>query len=149
MLKKSLILAITFCTIIATAQQNDYTFTNIEEAKIYAYNNSKNILLVFAGSDWCRPCIQFKKEVLQTETFQNFAGKQLTVLYLDFPAKKKNKLPLTQTEHNEKLAKKYNSNGSFPKIVLINPNEEILGEIPFKNQSPDDFISICDKIMSI
>lgn len=120
--------------------ESAYWFSDIAQAKEYANENEVPILMVFAGSDWCKPCIQFKKEILTNETFDAFAKENMAILYLDFPLRKKNKLSAQQTRHNEQLAEKYNQKGAFPEIVLLNTEEKILGKFVFNNQSPASFI---------
>ncbi|MEQ8237989.1 MAG: thioredoxin family protein [Cyclobacteriaceae bacterium] len=122
------------------------TFSDITLAKAYAKKQEVPILMIFAGSDWCKPCIQFKKGILLSQPFSEYASKNLTILYLDFPLKKANKLPKEQTAHNEKLAEKYNPSGAFPEILMINANEEILGNLSFKNQAPEEFIASCQAL---
>ncbi|MFK8007946.1 MAG: thioredoxin family protein [Saprospiraceae bacterium] len=116
-------------------------FTNIDEAKSAAVDNEQNILMVFAGSDWCKPCIQFKKDILQNSNFSTQNGKNLVILYLDFPARKKNKLPKDQTKHNETLADKYNRSGTFPKIILLDDQGNKIKTIAFEGQSVAAFSS--------
>ena len=143
-MKRTLIICLLTCLFIeAKAQQS---FTNLEKAKSYASQNHKTILLVFAGSDWCRPCIQFKKEVLENLDFGKYAKDKLAIVYLDFPARKKNKLSEEQTKYNEKLSAKYNPEGAFPKILLISKTEEVLGELHFRNQGVQNFIQDLEKI---
>ena len=121
-------------------EKPEHWFADINEAKEYATEKEVSILVVFAGSDWCKPCIQFKKEILSNETFNAFAKENMAILYLDFPMRKKNKLSAEQTQHNEQLAEKYNQKGAFPEIVLLNTDEKILGKFVFNNQSPESFI---------
>lgn len=130
-----------FVTSFASAQDANslQSFTNIEEAKLVAAENGQNILMVFAGSDWCKPCIQFKKDILQNTDFATKNGEKLVVLYLDFPARKKNKLPKEQTKHNEALADKYNRSGTFPKIILLDAQGNKLKTISFEGQSAEAF----------
>lgn len=116
-------------------------FVDLEEAQSYAKDHSGQILMVFSGSDWCKPCIQFKKDILTADAFKQYADANLTILYLDFPARKKNKLSKAQTKHNEALAEKYNRQGAFPKIVLLDSEDVILAQPEFRGQSPDDFIA--------
>jgi len=115
-------------------------FTDLEKAKSAAAENGQDILMVFAGSDWCKPCIQFKKDILKSADFESKMKDELVVLYLDFPARKKNKLSQEQTSHNEALAERFNKSGAFPKILLLDDNEKVLGSPEFKNQSPLEFI---------
>ncbi len=101
---------------------------NLEIAKDDAQKNHKLIILYFSGSDWCGPCIKLKQEVLESETFQEFAKDHLSLVRADFPRMKKNQLSKLQTEYNEKLAEKYNPSGKFPLTVLLSPEGKILKE---------------------
>jgi len=132
-------------TLQSFSQSASYKFTDFDKAKSFAAKENKPILMVFAGSDWCRPCIQFKKEILESEAFEKYAKNNLTLIYLDFPIKKKNKLPEEQTKHNESLADKYNPKGAFPNILLVDAEGNILSKMKFHNQSPEDFIAECSK----
>ena len=107
---------------------------NIEEAKQAAADKGVPILMVFSGSDWCRPCIQMRQEVWNNAAFQNYAKESLVLLELDFPARKKNKLSPEQTAHNEALAEEYNPKGEFPTAVLIGPEGK---EIAHFGYNPD------------
>lgn len=142
-------LSILFCANLLCAQSELQMHSDMTETKDQASKENKNILMVFAGSDWCRPCIQFKKEILGSAEFFNFADSNLVVLYLDFPARKKNKLSETQTAHNENLAGIYNPDGMFPKILLLDKNAEVLGDIKFVNQDPERFVSECKQILNL
>lgn len=116
-------------------------FTNSEEAKAYAEANDAEILMVFGGSDWCRPCIKFKKEILDDLEFQSYTDRKVAILYLDFPSKKKNRLSKEATQHNEALAAKYNTSGSFPKVILMDKAMNKIKEILYEGQSATDFIT--------
>lgn len=97
--------------ITAQEEQNLTWFTNLEVAKEYAAANEKDILMVFAGSDRCRPCKRFKKDILDAKKFKTWGSEEVVILYLDFPAKKKNRLSKDQTAHNEALSEQYNKSG--------------------------------------
>lgn len=138
----SLLLTI-FLTATMTAQDAvaNY-FTESEKAMEYAVANDAAILMVFGGSDWCRPCIQFKKEILDASSFKESTNGKLAVLYLDFPSKKKNKLSKEARQHNETLAAKYNTSGTFPKIILMDKTMTKIKEISYEGQSSTDFITL-------
>jgi thioredoxin-related protein len=97
-----------------------------EEAKKIARKEHKYILLNFSGSDWCGPCIRFHKEILENETFQTYASKNLVMVNVDFPRLKKNQLPAAQQKINDGIAERYNSQGIFPLTVLLTENGKIL-----------------------
>src|ERR1700710_1034786 len=92
---------------------------NFEEAQQLASEKHRLILLNFSGSDWCGPCIRMKKEVFNSDTFENFASSNLVLLNADFPRSNKNKLTKEQVSRNEALAEKYNSKGKFPFTLLL------------------------------
>jgi thioredoxin-related protein len=116
--------------------------TNFDEAKKIALEQDKNIIIVFSGSDWCAPCIKLDKNIWQSEAFKNEAAKDWVLVKANFPRKKANELSKEQTEHNRKLAEKYNMEGSFPLVVILDKNGKLLGKMGFKNVSPEDYIKM-------
>ncbi len=130
------------CLSINAQTQQEAWFTDQSEATAYASEHDDDILMVFAGSDWCRPCIQFKKDILEATDFKQFADGNIVILYLDFPSKKKNKLSNEATKHNEGLADKYNRSGTFPKVVLLDKAMNKIKDLNYEGQSSEDFISM-------
>ena len=97
----------------------DNWLVDFDEAKRIARVEHKYILLYFSGSDWCGPCIQLRKEIFETETFNNFAGERLVLLNADFPRSKKHTLNKEQQKKNDQLAESYNPKGVFPFVILL------------------------------
>ena len=116
--------------------------TNFEEAKQEASKENKNILLVFSGSDWCAPCIKLDNVVWKSEVFKMEAEKNWVIYKADFPKKKANQLIPELTESNKKLAEKYNKNGSFPLVILLDKTGKVIGMTGFKNISATDYIQL-------
>ena len=117
----------------------------IKRHKMYAKN--KYLLLYFSGSDWCKPCIQLNKNILETETFSDYAKGKFIPVKLDFPKMKKNKLPKNSVTINENLAEKYNPNGVFPLLVFLDRNDKMIGFTGFTDVSPQAYISLIDNII--
>jgi len=113
---------------------------SIEEAKTLAKEKQLPILVVFSGSDWCRPCIMQHTRVFDSETFQNYAKENLVLLQVDFPKKKENLLSEEQQAHNGAIAEKFNPQGYFPTNVLIDAEENEIGRFGFMS-SPDQYIA--------
>lgn len=118
----------------------DGWLTSIDEAKVLAKEEGKPILISFAGSDWCKPCIKLTKEVFDTPQFESYSQDNLVLLLADFPRLKKNKLPIDQTRHNERLAAKYNRQGIFPLVVVISEKGELLGKIGYEAGGAEGYI---------
>lgn len=116
--------------------------TNFEVAKAEALKENKNILLVFSGSDWCAPCIKLDNAVWKSEAFKTEAEKNWVIYKADFPKKKANQLSPELTESNNQLAEKYNKNGSFPLVILLDKTGMTIGMTGFKNISATDYIEL-------
>ena len=116
--------------------------SNFEAAKTLALKENKNILLVFSGSDWCAPCIKLENIVWKSEAFKSESEKNWVIYKADFPKKKANQLTPELMESNNRLAEKYNRNGNFPVVVLLDKTEKVIGMTGFKNISPAEYIQL-------
>lgn len=117
-------------------------------AKKEAVQEHKLILINFSGSDWCGPCIRLRKEILESQTFENYAAGHLILVRADFPRQKKNQLSKEQVKLNEALADKYNAEGKFPFTLLVDENGKILKIWDgFPGVSPEEFVSQISSVM--
>jgi len=133
-------LLLIFFAIILTP--NPVWMGDFEQAKTEAAKSHKLILINFSGSDWCGPCIRERKEILETETFENFASQNLVLVRADFPRQKKNQLSKDQQKLNDALADKYNADGKFPYTLLVDTNGKVLKIWDgFPDESPEAFVS--------
>ncbi|PKA83509.1 thioredoxin-related protein [Ulvibacter sp. MAR_2010_11] len=114
--------------------------TDITVAKQQASENNYPIVLVFQGSDWCAPCIKLDREIWSTPEFKEYAKNHFVMLQADFPKKKKNVLPEALQQKNNSLAQKYNPQGIFPFVVVLDKNGKKLGETGYIKTSPKDYI---------
>lgn len=116
--------------------------TNFEVTKTEATSQNKNILLVFSGSDWCGPCIKLDRDIWKSVEFMEFAKNNLILERADFPKKKQNQLTPEIKELNQRLAEKYNKDGMFPLVVVLDKNGKVLGKTGYKNVSPTEYIAL-------
>ena len=111
-------------------------------AEKQAAQEHKLVLINFSGSDWCGPCIRLRKEILESQAFENYAAEQLVLVRADFPRQKKNQLSKDQIKLNEALADKYNSDGKFPFTLLVDENGKVLKSWDgYPGISPVEFIA--------
>ena len=133
-----LLVILTILTLFQSEPKWQYDF---ETAKIEAKSRNKSIILSFAGSDWCGPCIKMTRDIFNQETFLAYAQNHLVLIRADFPRSKKNQLDPQQTKHNELLAEKYNPAGKFPLTLLLDANGKVLITWDgFKEGTPQAFI---------
>ena len=115
--------------------------TDFNKAKQEAVSNNKFILLNFSGSDWCGPCMRTKKEIFDSDVFNNYVKDNLVLLNADFPRLKKNKLDDALTKSNEALAEIYNPNGEFPLTLLLDAKGKVLKQwVGFPDKTPAQFV---------
>jgi thiol-disulfide isomerase/thioredoxin len=114
-------------------------FDNAAEAFKISEESGKPVFLVFSGSDWCAPCIQFEKKILTESTFVQFASERLIILKADFPQRKR--LTKEMEKQNDTLADRYNPQGIFPYLLLIKPDGSLSGILNYVNQAPSEFMA--------
>ncbi len=110
------------------------------EALAISKEQHKPILMVFAGSDWCTPCIKLDKDIWQSDVFRAYAKDNYVLYKADFPRKKANRLPVAVVEQNHVLAEKYNPNGYFPLVLLLDDRENRLGETGYLKSTAEAYI---------
>jgi len=108
--------------LVAADWPTDYAKA-LEKAKA----ENKRVLLDFTGSDWCGPCIQFYKEVFSRPEFLSYAEKNLILVEVDYPQRKKQSPELVK--QNQLLARQYGiDEKGYPTVVLLDPAGKIIRE---------------------
>ncbi len=101
--------------VIAKVKKGEW-LENYDEALAAAKKLKRPVVMDFTGSDWCGWCIKLDKEVFSQKAFIKYARKELVLLKLDFPRRKKISADLQK--QNGKLAQEFGIRG-FPTIVII------------------------------
>ncbi|MDR6301501.1 thioredoxin family protein [Mesonia maritima] len=132
---------IIFVLLFTTGIQAQDWNLDFEKAKKIASEEDNPIILVFQGSDWCAPCIKLDREIWCSDEFKSYAKDHFVMLKADFPRREKNALSKEQQEKNNQLAEKYNPNGYFPFVIILNKNGEILGKTGYEKMTPEKYIA--------
>jgi thioredoxin-related protein len=140
-MKKIIVITGFVMLILGSINAQDWE-TNMEVAQSKSEELDRNIVLVFQGSDWCAPCIKLDREIWQTEEFRSYANENYILLKADFPRKKKNKLSSELEMSNNELAEKYNKQGYFPLVVVLNHKGKVLGTTGYKKTTPSEYIKL-------
>ena len=97
-------------------------------------------LIIFEGSDWCANCIRFNTTIIENPDFITYAkAHHITIEHIDFPQKKS--LSKTTETYNASIAEKYNFNGVFPTLILVN-GDTSYQTLSYKNESTQEFIAL-------
>jgi thioredoxin-related protein len=117
------------------AESGDW-LTDFSAAKKKAKDENKPVLMLFTGSDWCPWCIKWDKEVFSKTEFQDYAKKNLVLLMVDFPDKKK--LPKAQQRANDALLDKFKI-AEYPTVVMLDSNGKKTTQFNYVEGGPQAF----------
>ena len=84
-------------------------------------------MVLFTGSDWCPWCIKLREKVLSRSKFQEFAEKELILVFVDSP--RGFELPHKVKRRHEKLRKELGAGSGVPHAIFVSPEGDKLGEI--------------------
>ena len=137
---KKILIAVLAATLFWQVNAAESTWlTDLPKAEAQAKAENKIILMDFTGSDWCGWCIKFKKEVLDTKEFQDYAAKNVVLVELDYPNKKEQSADLKKA--NADLKKQYDIHG-FPTLVVLNKDGKEIGrQVGYSKGGPAAFIA--------
>lgn len=125
--RKLLSVLVVFLTTASVISAADW-LTDYEKALETAKAQNKRVFLDFTGSDWCGPCIQLKKAAFSRPEFISYAEKNLVLVEIDYPQRKKQSDSLLK--QNERLAKEYGiDEKGFPTLVLLDSSGKIVREM--------------------
>tara|TARA_B110001452_G_C15207117_1_gene418742 strand:- start:282 stop:722 length:441 start_codon:yes stop_codon:yes gene_type:complete len=146
-MRKYALITILFVLIMNTARLSAQEWrTDWDTAKVEAEQANKKIILVFSGSDWCIPCIKLEKEIWEDSSFIQYAQQHYVLFRADFPKRKKNKLPETIQQLNDRLASEYNPKGYFPLVVVLDPQGKIKGQLGYEKLTPEAYIALIEQL---
>ncbi|MEN8148713.1 MAG: thioredoxin family protein [Planctomycetota bacterium] len=118
-----LVLAVAFGATVALASGSGW-LTSWKKAVEKAKKDEKPILVEFTKSDSDETCRKLTKEVFRNSKFRSWAKKNVVLMSVDFPEKKK--LPERTAKQNAELAEKYEIT-EYPTVLLLSATGEVLG----------------------
>ncbi len=109
------------------------------EAKQIALQIHRPLFVAFMGSDWSEPCQAFRKDILDTQAFKDFAAANLVLVMADFP--RGALISPEQARQNTEMAKGGQID-RLPIFMLVDPrNGTAFSRIANFSGGPDLFIA--------
>ena len=90
-------------------------YTDAKEAGRISEETGKPVFAFFTGSDWCGWCMKLQRDVFVKQEFVSWAEKNVVLLELDFPKRKK--LPAELANQNRYFAGLFGVRG-YPTIWM-------------------------------
>jgi protein disulfide-isomerase len=127
---------------IADAASEEGWITSYKAAQAKAKKEKKVILADFTGTDWCGWCIKLKEEVFSKPEFKEWADKNVVLLEVDFPRKKKQSAELKK--QNQDLSEQFGIQG-YPTIMFLDAKGKKLGTLGYEKGGPEVWIALAEK----
>ncbi len=135
------------CWMAGQAFAADSTWLDsVPQAMDQAKRENKLLLLDFTGSDWCGWCKKLDADTFSKPEFTDYAGKNLVLVVVDFPAHKPQ--PAALKGANKALKEKYDVKG-YPTLVVLKPDGTVLWkQTGYLAGGPDKMIAKLDQVRS-
>ena len=121
-------------------------FVNWDKALAEAKKTGKKLFVLNTGSDWCGWCKRLRANVLDQSEFEDFAKKNLVLLYLDSPSR--DPLSKEQSNHNRQVVKSLGFGGGVPQVEIFSADGRHLGRIGGGGDSLDVYLDKLNRILS-
>lgn len=106
---------------------------------------NKKVLLFFSVPEHCDSCIKLEQKVFQSPEFLAYADENYILVKIDFASSNDN-MSREQQQKNLLVVEKYNKDGFFPHVVVLNKEAKITGTTgTYHNETPQQFLSILRK----
>ena len=122
-------------------------FSDLAAAQALAKNTNRPLVVVFSGSDWCKPCVVYEQEVFAQPAFKAYAANRLVLAHFDYPRLPQNQLSAAQTKLNATAAAQFNREGDFPLAVIVSPQGQVVAKTGYIAGGPAAFQTYLEKIL--
>ncbi|HEU0137690.1 MAG TPA: thioredoxin family protein, partial [Flavobacterium sp.] len=112
---------------------------NLEDALLKATAENKRVLLFFTVPDACESCVALEENVLQSPEFGEFAS-NFILARADFQHTSLHPVTAETKAKNLLIVEKYNKDGFFPLMVLLDKNGKVVGSRgTYNGESPAEY----------
>jgi thioredoxin-related protein len=117
-------------------------FTDYDAARERATKESKYVMALFTGSDWCPPCAKLQREVLSTPEFLAWASENVVLLEFDFPRTRP--VPEEVKQRNQSFTRILGVT-AFPTVIFMTPIGTEIARIGYQAGGPERWIREVEK----
>lgn len=147
-MKKCILVLFAFFMSMALHAQN--WNANISTAVKEASQNNKKILLFFTVENQCENCTKLEQNIFKSDDFIAFANENYVLVKIKFSYNSASNLSEEEVKQNLLIVEKYNKDGFFPLVVVLNKEAKKLGNIGvYKNETPSQYIALLHSIEKI
>jgi thioredoxin-related protein len=140
MIKRLFLLTLLLCFLpISYAQQ---WHTDLQLGLKEAAQQNKKVLLFFSVPERCEACNKLERIIFKSPEFIEFAIENFVLVKIDFSYEAQ-ELTKDQLEKNLLIVEKYNKDGFFPHVVVLNKEAKITKKMEvYTNETPEQYLSL-------
>ncbi len=116
--------------------------TDLEVGLKKAAQQNKKVLLFFSVPEGCDSCHKLEKNIFKSTEFIEYAEQNYVLVKIDFSYDAQD-LSKDQLEKNLLIVEKYNKDGFFPHVVVLNREAKITNKVRVYNkETPQQYLSM-------
>ena len=110
-----------------------------------AAQKNKQVLLFFSVPERCDACNKLELNIFKSPEFIEFAKENFVLVKIDF-SYEADELAKDQLEKNLLIVEKYNKDGFFPHVVVLNKDAKIVNKVGvYTRETPQQYLSMLRK----
>ena len=99
-------------------------------------------MLFFSVPERCESCNKLERNIFKSPEFIEFASENYVLVKIDFSYDAQ-ELTKAQLEKNLLIVEKYNKDGFFPHVVVLNKDAKITNKVDVYNrETPQQYLSL-------
>jgi len=107
-----------------------------------AAQQNKKVLLFFSVPERCDACNKLERNIFKSPEFIEFASENYVLVKIDFSYEAE-ELTKDQLEKNLLIVEKYNKDGFFPHVVVLNKDAKINHKVGvYSRETPQQYLSM-------
>ena len=111
-----------------------------------AAQQNKKVLLFFSVPERCDVCNKLEQNIFKSPEFIEFALENFVLVKIDFSYEAQ-ELTKDQLEKNLLIVEKYNKDGFFPHVVVLNKEAKITKKMEvYTSETPEQYLSLLQKM---
>ena len=118
-------------------------YSDLDLALRQASEKNKPVLLYFSVPEACTTCEKLEEKVFSSTTWKEFAQQRYVLVRPSFEST----ASFESKAENLLIVEKYNKDGFFPFVVILDKNGKIMGKTgTYNNEHPEAYISMLESI---
>lgn len=107
-----------------------------------AAQQNKKVLLFFSVPERCDACNKLEQNIFKSPEFIEFASENYILVKIDFSYEAQ-ELTKDQLEKNLLIVEKYNKDGFFPHVVVLNKEAKVIKKMEvYTRETPEQYLSL-------